>query len=318
MVTEFDNKTINFLAAESESVRLSTTDQRLLQASTAIHLDPIPDSNDIAYMARQLVQVTLPHRDPGKVDLWERSNGNLTLTIEQGRHRKTHERLGYPFGTIPRLLLFWITTEVLRKQNRRIELGITLAEFMRKLKLNTHGGGKRSDFRRVQQQLERLFHARISFNQTEQYGTVQGQKWLDMQVASQGELWWDIRSPGQVTLFESWIQLGETFYNSVIANPVPVDMRALHALRQSPLALDLYAWSTYRTFRVTQKNKADFIPWRGLQQQLGTDYSDPSNFKKKAKKAFRKIITVYPGLKLEEVSGGIKLYPSKPAIARRP
>ena len=39
--------------------------------------------------------------------------------------------------------------------------------------------------------------------------------------------------------------LAEEFYRALINNPVPVDMRALRALKQSPLALDLYALATH-------------------------------------------------------------------------
>jgi hypothetical protein len=31
--------------------------------------------------------------------------------------------IGYPFGSIPRLLLFWITTEAVQTKVRRLELG---------------------------------------------------------------------------------------------------------------------------------------------------------------------------------------------------
>jgi hypothetical protein len=40
----------------------------------------------------------------------------------------------------------------------------------------------------------------------------------------------------QTALWESWIELGEKFFNAIIAAPVPADMRVLRALRRSPLA----------------------------------------------------------------------------------
>jgi hypothetical protein len=81
-------------------------------------------------------------------------------------------------------------------------------------------------------------------------------------IAPKGELWWDVKKPEQATLWESWIELGEDFFNAVVAAPVPVDMRALRALKQSPLALDLYAWSTYRAFVVSRKGASQLVPWR--------------------------------------------------------
>ena len=39
----------------------------------------------------------------------------------------------------------------------------------------------------------------------------------------------------------------------LLAECSPQDMRAVHALKRSPLALDLYAWTIYRAFTVTKK-----------------------------------------------------------------
>jgi hypothetical protein len=63
-----------------------------------------------------------------------------------------------------------------------------------------------------------------------------------MQIATRGEFWWSPRDPTQGALWGSWIELGERFFEAITAAPVPLDMRALKALKRSPLALDLYAW----------------------------------------------------------------------------
>src|SRR5690349_17189436 len=97
---------------------------------------------------------TLPHSDPGKVEAWSRTNGNLTLTIRPGWDYKRRRSYGYPYGIIPRLLLFWITTEAVRTGNRRLYLGNSLAAFMRELGLNpATGGGPRSDAQRLRDQM---------------------------------------------------------------------------------------------------------------------------------------------------------------------
>jgi len=91
-------------------------------------------------------------------------------------------------------------------------------------------------------------------------------------------------------------------------------MRALRALKQSPLALDLYAWATYRAFSVGRKGAPQFVPWRGLMRQMGCDYEDVSNFRKKASKALRKVRAVYPALKIGYRSGGFEILPCPPAV----
>src|SRR5512135_1657295 len=113
----------------------SSSDFRIIQAGTEIRTIPEPDSADIAFMARQLVQATLPHSAPkGNPPEWSRQNGNLVLSIPPGykTDHVTGKRvcLGYPYGTIPRLLLFWITTEAIRTRNRRLTLGKSLRAYM--------------------------------------------------------------------------------------------------------------------------------------------------------------------------------------------
>src|SRR6266581_2865546 len=62
--------------------------------------------DDIALMVRELVLVTLPHKDPGAVPEWVRRNGNITLAIQPGgafilqRHRQ-------PWFSIPLLSPVW-------------------------------------------------------------------------------------------------------------------------------------------------------------------------------------------------------------------
>lgn len=291
--------------------------RRIIKASELIHLDPIPEDCDKAFMARDLVQVTLPHSNPGDVPVWGRTNGNLSLTIKPDWVLDPETRqtrcIGLPYGVIPRLLLFWITTEAVRKRDRKIILGDSLSGFMRQLDLMPTGG-RRGNIGRLKNQMERLFRAKISFEVKHENGDRHGQQWVDMPVAPKGELWWNHKMPDQGSLFGSWIELGENFYDAITAAPVPVDLRALHALRKSPLALDLYAWSTYRTFRINQDGREQFIPWRGLMKQFGGDYSDVKGFKRKAKEALRKVQAVFPGLELDDVAGGIVIHPGRTAV----
>lgn len=290
--------------------------ERRLAAATAIQLDP--DKTEAAFIARQLVQATLPHRDPGDIPAWTRTNGTLTLGIQPTVDINTKQKSGYPYGTIPRLLLFWITTEALRTKTRRLMLGKDLASFMRALGLNPSRGGKRSDATRLKDQMQRLFKAKISFQQTHTHEGKTGFSWMNMDVAPQGMLWWDEQQPEQGMLWESWIQLGEEFFNAITNSPVPVDMRALKSLKNSPLALDLYAWATYTAYRTKQNGQARSISWQSLHSQFGTDYEDIKNFKKHAKKALVKIQSVYPELGIEYIRGGVMVLPCNPAVTIKP
>lgn len=100
--------------------------------------------------------------------------------------------------------------------------------------------------------------------------------------------------------------------------PVPVDMRALRALKRSPLALDLYAWLTFQAYRSRQSGRPRFETWQQLHNHMGGEYADVDNFRKKVKAALSKIRSVYPGLKLSKRVGGLEVVPgSFPAIQPR-
>ncbi|NHI03665.1 IncW-like replication protein [Candidatus Nitrosotalea sp. TS] len=290
---------------------LTPQQENFLDAAVAIRLDP--DKAEAAFIARQLVQATLPHRNP-KTDTWRRTNGNFVLGMQAGYDALTDKKYGLPYGTIPRLLLFWITTEALRTANRRLELGNSLASFMRQLDLDPSRGGKRSDAKRIREQMERLFNAKISFQQSHNQKGKKGYAWMNMDVAPKGMLWWDEKQPHQSTLWKSWIQLGEEFFAAITSSPVPVDMRALKALKSSPLALDLYSWATYTAYRTQQNGQARSISWKILHNQLGTENHDIKDFSKKAKAAFKKIQQVYPDLGLQYIRGGVSVLPCNPAI----
>lgn len=293
---------------------------KIITAAEEIFQEP-PTPEELAFLARELVQCTLPHSDPGQVPFWARTNGNMTLSIVSGFDPRKRQLVGYPYGSIPRLLLFWVTTEALRTRSRHLELGASYNEFLRDIGFDPNtGGGKRGDGKRVKEQTRRLFASTISFIQSGELAPErEGERRLNMSVADQSELWWDPKQPDQVNLWDSWVELGEKFYAALTAAPVPVDLRALRALKRSPLALDLYAWATHKSLSVARKGKQQFVPWRGLMAQFGADYNDIQNFRRKAEHALKKIQAVYPGLKLADATGGIIVLPtSRPAIALKP
>jgi hypothetical protein len=316
-------------AAEKESRVHAVTpaERKLLDAAVLIRQDEAT-ADDLAFMARELVQCTLPHRDPGDVRYWYRQNGSFTLSMQPGFDPVKRQAVGFPYGSLPRLLLFYLTAEAIRTGDRRIRLGATYNDFLRAVGLSVHtGGGKRSDSARLKEQARRLFNTNISFIWSEPEPG-KGGKVLDsahaplrearrnMNVASTVILWWDPKMPDQMNLWENIVELSEEFYRAITAAPVPLDTRALRALKRSPLALDLYAWATHKALSVARKKKAQFIPWRYLAAQFGADYRDPKDFRKKAQDTLRKIQTVYPGLKLQDATGGVVVLPtSRPAVA---
>ena len=59
-----------------------------------------------------------------------------------------------PYGTLPRLLMAWGSTEAVRTQSRELVLGDSLSEFMRTLGIYNSGGHPKT---RLKNQMQRLF-----------------------------------------------------------------------------------------------------------------------------------------------------------------
>jgi hypothetical protein len=267
-----------------------------------------PSAEDVAYLAREFILCTLPHRNPGDGPTWSRTNGNLTLRIQPGYRRDAETGkdacIGYPFGIIPRLILAWITTEALRTKSRRLELGNSLSAFMAALGLSSYTGrGPRGDATRLRDQMERLFHAIISFEYALKGEARTGRAWLNMQIAPEGVLWWSEKDPDQGALWGSWIELGEKFYQAVISEPVPLDLRVLRHIKQSPLALDLYAILNREAYRAQKGGEPRFLAWEWLHAQIGNEYGRLDHFRDKALPQIEAILEVHPGLIVQQQKG---------------
>ena len=116
---------------------------------------------------------------------------------------------------------------------------------MRKVGVYSAGGGVHA---RLKNQMQRLFHSQVELS----YEDAHGERFVASRVADSGEFWWDAKHPDQSSLWESKIELGEKFFQEIIAHPIPLDLHTLKSLKRSPLGLDLYLWLTYRTFGLTR------------------------------------------------------------------
>jgi hypothetical protein len=285
---------------------------RVLDAAADIAQTATPAA-DIAYMARELVQCTLPHRDPGDVACWRRTNGHLTLSITS--------HFGYPFGSYPRVLLFWLTRQAIRTGRRTLILGESYNAFLRDLGMSTNGG-PRGAATGVTHQARRLFGSSITFA----VGPAPASsRWMNMPVAdSLGPLPTTLWTPRRVLDGDEEhleVELGERFFEALHEHPVPLDWRAVKALQQSPLALDLYAWATHRSFIVSRTGEPAFCTWRGLANQFGGGHGpvktreEVKEFKRRAHALLPDILAVYPGLRLQSVPLGLEIRPeSRPAV----
>ncbi len=260
--------------------------------------EPARQAQELGFLARVLVQATLPHSRPRGHEL-QRSTGLCTL------HMYAPPEVGLPYGPYPRLLLAWLATEAVCTRSRHLRLGPTFTGFVNALGLPAISG-KRGTAYRLRDQMHRLLSTAIHCT----YADDQLDAGHGFLIASHHELWWKPRdsAPGR----GSTITLGQELFDDLIRHAVPVDVAALRALKHSALALDVYAWLTYRLSFLEHPVR---IPWSSLRSQLGADYARLQDFRRKLLFHLRQGLEVYPQARVSPVDGGLLLEPSPPHVA---
>ena len=247
-----------------------------------VHLTPAEDlpslesegalsAGALGFMPRLLVLTTLPHRRPER-HRFERVNGRHSLRLSAPR------RVGLPYGSYPRLFLAYLTTEAVRTKNPKIDLGATPNDLARKLGLSTISG-PRGTAQRLEEQLRRLLSTRLDWKTSlGLHPTSSGNAFVTLNCASWLRLAREVLP--RRTGWRSQVVLGKDFFTEITRSAVPIDLRAFHILKASPLAMDLYVWLTYR---MSYLRKPTVIPWESLQDHFGAKYCRPRDFRRSAR-----------------------------------
>ena len=277
----------------------------LIQHALAIEAEQALEAGAVGFMARAMTLASLPHSRVQGVE-FTRHNGPFTLSV------MSPSDVGIPYGTIPRLLVAWLTTEAVRTKSRELVLGDSLSSFMRQLDL-VPTGGRWGSITRLKDQTTRLFASSFTaIYRDKDRVALRGHRIVDA-----ADLWWEPKDPKQASLWQSTVTLGEPFFKEIIERPVPVDMRALKALRRSPMALDVYAWLTYRMSYLKAPTE---IRWESLQRQFGAGYPETGqglrDFRKGYVHALQKVLAVYPEAKASPTDAGIRLVPGRPHVRK--
>ncbi len=161
--------------------------------------------------------------------------------------------------------------------------------------------------------MARLFGCTIGYKVENDSSLHMGQT----KIAKEVHLWWDPKQPEQTAIWNSHVILDSDFFKEIIGNPVPVDMRALTALKRSPMALDIYMWLTYRMSYLSRKTE---ITWEHLQFQFGAGYGfderGRTNFQQAFTKHLRSVFTVYKDARVSQERGRLVLHPSSTHIRK--
>lgn len=286
---------------------------RLIETGMAIEVDEAKRAGFLGFMARVMAQASLPHSAVEGAE-YRRVNGDFVLSIMTPQH------IGLPYGSLPRVLLTWISTEAVRTQSRDLELGRSLSEFMGKLGMSPTGGANGS-ITRLKTQSRSLFASTISTSYQGSRGTIDAGFRIAKSFALE-DAWWsavDAGEGGGVVVHDGRqppvLTLSGDFFEELVARPVPLDLRAVAALKSSALDLDLYIFLTYRASYLRTPTT---IPWGLLAEQFGTGYARVRDFKAAVKESLTRVYAVYPDLRAEVTDDGLRLKPAKTHIKRLP
>lgn len=308
--------------------------REVIDTALAIEQEDARSAGSLGFMTRALVSASMPYKDP-KTKVFERRNGDLTLTMLSPR--------GVPYGKYPRLLLSWLVTEAVTTRTPVVTLGDTLADFLKSAVGVEATGGKTGTATRVGEQMERLFTSMVTVVKRGQGPEERSFDFENITLVQRGrmtaddrrrfdsidaievigretnELWRPKSADDQGT-WNSEVELTPQFFRECLETPVPLDLRAYRTLSPAPMAMDIYAWCSYRASYLKRATRP--IPWPALQAQFGSGFPFTEQGARDFKKAFKRnldvVRLVYPELKVDESSNssGLILLPSRPHIPK--
>ncbi|ECE2890378.1 replication protein [Salmonella enterica] len=282
---------------------LTRSDAALIEAAADIATN-LPTGEDMAFTHAVLCQVGLPR---AKVEGREfmRQSGAAWVNVQAGYLDEGNGPVlqPIPYGVMPRLALAWVSTFAVRNKEREIRIGDSAAEFLRLMGMDDDG----RRYSTLRKQMHALAACRLQLG-------FKGRT-FNGQPVEQFDAWLANRDAKQRALWPGTMVLSEGYFTSLMQSAVPLDNRALMALKGSALALDVYAWLAHRLHRI--EGRGVTLHWKSLREQFAQEYTGKDadkDFKKKFVPALKKVLAAYPQAKVKPVTGGVLLLGSPPPI----
>jgi hypothetical protein len=267
---------------------------------------------DAAYIPAVLCHIGLP-RSKTNERVYERTytspNFSASLRVEAGAlwTGTGWEDQIVPYGIKPRHIITNLFTTAKRTGDRFIDVGRSTREYMKRIGLDDQGSQRKS----FQQQMRAVAACSMKMGRT--YGdgrvrTTKGELIKDFQA------WVTHDDSQQKALWPGTMELSAEMFNDAL-ELVPVDERAAYSL-DGALEADIYYWLTQRLCRINDP-RGQFITWQALTDQFaGSSYKRPRKFRDNFITSARQVRLVYPDAKLDNTTGGLWLYHSKPPIPK--
>jgi hypothetical protein len=190
-----------------------------------------------------------------------------------------------PYGAMPRLALAWVSTYAKCHSTREVPIGESVSKFLALLD-QPATGGPHGTYTTLRKPMNALAACRLQLGYKGRTYNGQPVEQFDAWVGNQSH---------QKALWPGVMVLSESYFHELKENDVPLDNRALLALKGSALALDVYTWLAHRPYRID--GRPVILHWKSLREQFAQEYQGKDadkDFKKHFLPVLRDAMTVYP------------------------
>jgi len=285
----------------------TTPDRRSLVEIAAAVLEDERQDLGITYSGFALT--ALPHRRLPDDQPWERKGHRIRLLIEPGRlpvRGGGFKLYGVPYGSRARMILLYLQTRALQTDNREVELGRSMHEWLDRMGLSVGG----QTYRDIREQASRISACNLTFA-WEDTNTIGFEK---DSIVKGGIHLSTAADPTQGSIWEDRVLLSEAYFRELKAHPVPIWEPALRHIQNNSSSIDIYIWLAYRLHSLSRPTS---LTWQAVFEQFGAGYARLRDFRKRFQDALQLALTVYPDARVEVEEQGLLLHPSPPPIPER-
>lgn len=295
------------VAVPSKAKATPTKREEKLVSAGVLIASERPTGDDMAFTHAVLCQVGLPRSKVVEREFL-RQSGAAWVNVQAGVLDEGHGPVlqPLPYGAMPRLALAWVSTYAKRHNTREIPIGDSAAEFLRLMGMDDQG----ARYVTLRKQMHALAACRLQLGYRGR--TFNGQP------VEQFDAWVSNKGANQKALWPGVMLLSDGYHKELMEHGVPLDNRALQALKGSALALDVYTWLAHRLHRI--EGRSVILHWKSLREQFAQEYQGQDadkDFKKKFLPALHAALAVYPQAKVKSVTGGLLLAASPPPVPYR-
>lgn len=284
--------TLSLVQAKS----ITSTQKDLLSDATKELIHKVLESNIgadtdfLRFSMSAFVSTGFPFQKIKGPQHFERVNGNLTVTLSAPNN------IGLPYGTHARLIILYICTEIVKSNGGTINLGKSLKDFVVNGLGRNWTTGKNGSAKIWREQLISVISLTITITETVGSARRSGLKLDKSSIIKKMDLWWDKES-SEIT--DSTLEVDQDFADLLLNHAVPLHRDAYMNLCEtnSPLAMDVYSFLTYRAYTLEESGLSQArMAWIELMKQTGTGLVKMSRFIEDFEIAIERVKRVWPGL----------------------